>query len=854
MILTGDHRNLGRWEVGVVLAATFLTGAAGLVYQVIWQRYLARLLGAEATATAVILGVFLGGLALGYFLCGQLSARLRNPLLGYAMLEGVIGVWGAAFPWLYQWVFHLTEKWSFQPPFLLVGQGVFSALILLALPTVCMGGTVPLLTRGLSQSLREATRIHAWVYAVNTGGAFVGTLLAGFFLLPSLGLAGSGYLAAALNLVIGGLFYFLSGRIVPPPADRTEVGQKGSASGQSPVPEEDSAAAIDDQAKVSPKKSGLQSFHLLAIAFISGFYVMGMENVLIRFINITLGSSSYSFSLIVAVFILSIAIGAAWVGRLRHIRPQLLFFNQASVLILLLIVFLTLDKWPYFGHVIRVSFQSHLLGFWLFHLTLLLTLLAVLVWPVALMGATVPLAFHELKRELSKVGLHSGLLLSFNGLGALSGSLLGGVVLFHFFDLATVYLLLSLLVAVSAIIAAHPFSSRYLAAALTLLLLCVLLLLVQPSYHENRFALGTFRLRTPLESTFKGPSAFYDALYAPRRVLYFKTGPTVTVAVVETQLREENPRAKLALMVNGRSESDAGGHDRLTTVLSAHYPALFARSRKDVLVIGMGTGVTAGELTLYPDIERIAVAEISSAVRGALPHFAEYTHRLHENPRFQYLHGVGLRILRRMEQRWDIVISEPSNPFVTGVDQLFNREFYALVRSRLKPGGVLLQWLQAYSTTADIFSMILNALRSEFENVYIYIGSPNDLLVMATDEPFGKRDRERITAMLKSNTGVRNSLKSLSIPDTEALLKRIEPSLIIIADDHRGAGIETEDRPRIHYLLGKTLFTGGGMAADVKKYRAMPRTAELKTRYATNWSLEKPVPIFPGSVGIGDSD
>ena len=136
MILTGDHRNLGRWEVGVVLAATFLTGAAGLVYQVIWQRYLARLLGAEATATAVILGVFLGGLALGYFLCGQLSARLRNPLLGYAMSEGVIGVWGAAFPWLYQWIFHLTEKWSFQPPFLLVGQGVFSALILLALPTV----------------------------------------------------------------------------------------------------------------------------------------------------------------------------------------------------------------------------------------------------------------------------------------------------------------------------------------------------------------------------------------------------------------------------------------------------------------------------------------------------------------------------------------------------------------------------------------------------------------------------------------------------------------------------------------------------------------------------------------------
>ena len=123
MILTGDHRNLSRWEVRVVLAATFLTGAAGLVYQVIWQRYLARLLGAEATATAVILGVFLGGLALGYFLCGQLSARLRNPLLGYAVLEGAIGVWGASFPWLYEWVSILPRSGVFNRRFCSLGRG-----------------------------------------------------------------------------------------------------------------------------------------------------------------------------------------------------------------------------------------------------------------------------------------------------------------------------------------------------------------------------------------------------------------------------------------------------------------------------------------------------------------------------------------------------------------------------------------------------------------------------------------------------------------------------------------------------------------------------------------------------------
>jgi hypothetical protein len=147
---------------------TFVTGAAGLIYEVTWQKYLSRILGSDTVATAVILATFLGGLSGGYYLCGKLTTKVRNQFKAYALLEGIIAVWGFLFPVIFERVDSATRGWSFSPPVLIILQGLFCSALLMGIPTVCMGGTIPFLTRGIAQSVEEATRVHAEVYGINT--------------------------------------------------------------------------------------------------------------------------------------------------------------------------------------------------------------------------------------------------------------------------------------------------------------------------------------------------------------------------------------------------------------------------------------------------------------------------------------------------------------------------------------------------------------------------------------------------------------------------------------------------------------------------------------------------------------
>ena len=405
----------------------FLTGAAGLVYQVTWQKYLSRLLGADSIATAIILATFLGGLSLGYFLCGKFSTRLKHPLRGFAFLEGAIGIWCLAFPTIFAAIDGLTRSWSFSAPVVILFQGVLCSALLIGVPTVCMGGTVPLMTRGISPNLKEATSVHATIYSVNTAGAVLGALLAGFYLIPRFGLPTTVRGAAIVNLGASLFFLLIAFWVKPHPAeeiDPVSPGNPRQTSRRFPAP------------------------ILYIVAFTSGFYVMMLENVLIRFTNFAIGSSSYSFSLIVAVFILSIAVGSYIVSRLQKIPASLLFWNQFLIAVLLLAVYYSLDTWPYWAHLIRTGAQSSATGFWLYYITVFVVLTGILILPVACMGATIPIAFHELKRDLHNVGRHSGLLLSWNTIGNLTGSIIGGMVLYYALNNERIFLFAVLLAGV----------------------------------------------------------------------------------------------------------------------------------------------------------------------------------------------------------------------------------------------------------------------------------------------------------------------------------------------------------------------------------------------------------------------
>lgn len=779
--------------LSIVYTVIFTTGLTGLVYQVAWQKYLSRLLGSDSIATAIILATFLGGLSVGYFLCGQMTVRVRNHFRGYALLEGIIGLWCLFFPSIFDLTENLTRGWSFEPPFWIILQGLVCCTLLIGIPTACMGGTIPFLTSGLSRSLGEATRVHAHVYAINTAGAFLGTLLAGFYLIPEYGLPLTVKGIACLNFCACLFFYLL--------ASWQRV---------------DSVRSARDPIQHKQEKPAVPSLRhrptiLYAIAFMSGFYVMTLENVLIRITNLSLGSSSYSFSLIVAAFILAIAIGSHMVGRLRDLPLNLLFLNQFGIAALLLLVFMTLDTWPYWAHLIRIAFQSNMVGFWAYYAAAFLALLLLLVLPVGLMGATVPITFHEVKRDLANVGRHSGLLFSCNTLGNLTGSLVGGIGLYFFMDNNGVFLSALLLAGVSAMLAARPLGRNYLLCSGVTAALALSIGLFTKTYDKSNFMIGTFRLQEPLIDTFSGPTSFFKSYFQNKELLFYRDGVSNTVAVTKQDDDSRNNLQSRSIIVNGKSDSSTRW-DIHTLKLLAHMPAIFCgHVPKKAMVIGLGTGVTAGELSLHPAIEQIEVAEISPTVIEALPLFADFTHNVHHNPKVTIHLGDAFRIIGRSNKKWDIIISEPSNPWVTGVDLLFTDRFYEQVQSHLTEGGVFLQWVQIYNTAPEVLGMVMRTIGEKFAFVRVFAANAGDLLLLASEHDLSPSDILRAETLWRDNQELSASLADIDITSMDALLLREIWSPAYVKENFRQYSLQSMDNPRLHYLAGKNFFLGRQM-------------------------------------------
>ena len=687
-----------------------------------------------------------------------------------------------------------------------------STIVLIGLPAVCMGGTVPLLTRVMAGSLESATRVHARIYGTNTAGAFLGVMAAGYFLVPRFGLA---------RFIAGdGDDQFARGVFFAWPAKRIS---RAACSEISPASE--SASTHSSRPRPFP------AWVLYVLAGLNGAAVMALENVLIGITNLTLGSSSYSFSLLVGVFVLSLACGSFAVGALRRWPRGLLFGTQALALVAWWLVFITLDDWPYAAHLLRAAFQGNAMGFWLFQGAVLLILVAVLIVPVGLLGATLPIIFHELKQELRLVGWHSGKMFSAYAAGCVIGSVVGGWLLFYPLDNPGVFASALATVALATALASWPLGKLARLTALGILAAAAALSWRQPAFEKERFAHGTFGLSELTPFSHRGPQYFYENFQRDCPVKFYDDGPAGTVAVLADnsgsagtagfmQLPPSLPmppdaasvptNPPLAIMVNGKPDSNTA-HDRQTLKLSVHIPALWANHRTKTMVIGLGTGVTVGELSLYPDVKQLDVAELASGVVDALPLFAPFTHAVQNDPRLRLHLGDAFRVLGRSHEQWDLIVSEPSNPWVTGVDLLFSREFYRLARAHLTDDGVLLQWVQKYAIDPQSFGLLMNTVRSEFPHRCIYQGEPGDLLVLASKRPFTVADQEHAQATLAGNPAVRAALAEIGIHSIDELRQRERMGLLLVADQLKQVGTETLDRPRLHYLAGRARFIGTGL-------------------------------------------
>jgi spermidine synthase len=805
----------------LALLLTVFTGFTGLVYEVSWQKLLATLLGSHSEATAAILAIFLGGLSAGYALFGRVThevvaraARRDRPprlLRLYGGVEAGIGVWALLFPWLFRGVQSLSIAIPHGAGGLGFALDVGLSALLIGPPTVLMGGTIPILTQALARGLEDATRFHAFVYASNTAGAFVGALAAGFVLVPWLGLDGVLRSMGCLNLGAGALFVALGS--LDPSGSQIKAPPQSEPGRAVPLPQSEPGTAM-----ALPR--GFAACALAAL--LSGFAMMAIQTVLNRVGALSFGASQFTFAMVVAVFVLCIALGSLAVSLLRRIPPAAIVLSQWLLVCLLVLVYLQIDNAPYYAHRLRSHFHDAESGFYPYFGAAFLGMLVVLALPIGLSGATLPLLFHHLRREAGDLGRVAGRLYSWNTLGSLLGALVGGYVLLLWLDLHHVYrVALAALALAAAVLSVRVLGLSWLRVAAFGLAPALLVVAALPAWRPERLNAGLFRLHKAQPTTFVGADALYGAVNAGRVFRFHDDDPVSSVAVVEYPGAGQG--LSRSIVNNGKSDGSIPT-DYATMELAGLLPALLAEQPERALVIGFGTGVTAAALASLHDVKDVDVAEISPGVIEAAPLFDYGNGGASQNPKIHLQRTDAYRALLRSDRQYDMIVSEPSNPWVTGVEMLYSREFLESAKARLSAGGVYAQWFHIYETDEATVELVLRTYDAVFDHVAVWYSQSADLILLGFKDPARGLDLQTLE-------------QRAALPDYAAGLAR--------------AGVRSVPALLSHEALPLGVLRATALAGDIHTLLHPVLSHRAASSFFRGKSAHLPVTALPAAARVG---
>jgi spermidine synthase len=691
-----------------------------LALEVVWTRELRLVFGSTTLAASTILVAYMLGLGLGGLAGGRVAGRLRDGVRTYGVLEVAIGLYALLVPWLLTLLPGLDRA-------LLHGLGFWPAalcrflvaLLLLLVPTVLMGATLPIVVDALVRRDPRVAASTGLLYGLNTLGAVAGVFLATFVLFPHLGLTRTNWLGALLDLGVGVLALL----VVAPLADRS----RGVAPQTTP-------AEIARHARIDATH-GLPVWALLATYATVGFTALLYEVAWTRALSVVLGSSIYAFASMLGAFLTGIALGSLVFRRWIERTASPLALLEGGMVALALLGLGTTLALPHLPSLLLAWIEWTGLGS--AHLTeaqVAVSMLAMLP-PTLVLGGLFPLVTRLLAGATGNAGDAVGRVYFANTLGSASGAFCTGFVLIPLLGLRGTLALgaAANLAAAGVVLLATRRAGR--APAWAALAAAIALLLVPIPFDHVALTRGVFR----------SPEGALDFGIRPlpldgvpaQELLYYRDGLNTTVSV-------ERDGGIVALRVNGKIDASNFG-DMPTQVLLGEVPLLFGPPAKKVLVIGYASGVTVGSVARHPEVERIDAVEIEPAIVEASRFFDAQSGRPLEDPRMRLVLDDARTYLGSTRERYDVIVSEPSNPWMSGVANLFTREFFAIVKGALAPGGRLLQWVQLYALEPEALYSILAALRSEFAYVYGFAHADlnPDLLLLATDRPLTREDLPR---------------------------------------------------------------------------------------------------------------
>jgi predicted membrane-bound spermidine synthase len=724
----------------------FVSGAAALVYQVLWIKQLSLVVGVEVYAITTGISAFFAGLALGGLLFGRWADRLQRPILLYAGLEVLVAVLGVSatvamslaaspFAWLEQQIGLLA--WVL--PFALVG-----------IPALLMGGTLPVLVRSLAADPQHLGKAGGQLYAANTAGAIAGTLLAAFVLIATLGVRGSALAAAMLNLLAAaGAVWFQRHHSMP------------------------ANAPVKHPASKTPDRLALWLYS------IAGGVALGYEVVWSQSIVQFMSTRTYAFAVVLATYLTGLFLGSALLARrVDRLRDPWGVFGLliAGAGLIALLEIALLGRWLIVAQSIAEAWvlslgASELLGM---SARFAVAALSIVFVPTLLLGAAFPLALR-LSVGRDHVGRHVGEVVAFNTLGGILGVMLCGFVLIPMLGLVRTLGLLAIIAAgigYFAVRKGHGVKKGRRQGVVAVGLLSLALALLTPAD----------KLASLLPGARNATLAFYEE------------GRGGTVAVVT---QGKGQKAFQRLYIQGVSNTGDAMPSLRYMRIQALLPLLIHNGEpRSALVIGFGTGITAGALTRYPGLEHRVVAELLPSVVKAAPLF-KGNFNAATDPAVDVRLRDGRQELLRNPQRYDLITLEPPPPSAAGVVNLYSRDFYQLAASRLENKGLVAQWLPLPTQNIDDSRSLVRSFLDVFPYATLWTSEFHEMLLVGSLEPI-ELDAAKISQRFQQDS-VRSTLQDVGIGSAAALLATWVTDRAGLERFAADAQPVTDDQPRIEY-------------------------------------------------------
>jgi spermidine synthase len=818
----------------------FLSGMTGLMYEIIWIRKLSVIFGHTVFAMSSILSAFMGGLALGSYLAGKFADKMHtnenykgifsflshksfSPYMKmYGILQLIIGVYGLTTPFFADLLRGLYVSIMSQFSLGLYPISIITfllAMIVFLIPTVCMGATLPIILKFVINTYGEILTKTARMYSINTFGAVIGSFLAGFILFPAIGLYSTLLISSGISLLIGvttivvDRFFFKS-----PNQEQSELDQNDL--NMEPVENAPENQMIETQEKIQKADETSNWIYplVLIVLFLSGFTSMMYQVSWSRAISLSIGSSVYSYSTILTTFLLGIAIGSIILSNPR-------WFNQNRINILTLanielyigiLGFLIIPFLGFLPYVflrmfpfVESSYHTVIAG------NFLICFLAIIL-PTTLIGMTFPLCIKIYTQKLERLGGSIGRVYASNAAGNILGSFMAG---FVFIPLVGAEVTLKIAVALNLITASIIYIKTHASQRIRfvqILKFAVIILVFAGIFLVNFWEKSAMTMGVSVYArkyqNVKSLAEFNKQKdFLAKDIVFYKDGISCTVTV-------SKKNGEISLRVNGKTDASYSNSgiipDMYTQWMLGFLPVVMHPSPSRVCVIGFGSGTTAAAASLFQDTEIIDSVEIEPVVMEAAKFFEEANMGVVHSPKFHSHIADGRNFILASREKYDVIISEPSNPWIAGIGNLFSKDFFRIAYDRLNEDGIFCQWIHTYTMEPEILQTVINTFYSEFPHGSIWCLPGSDIILIGTKKEYSL-DYERLESVYYNNKKIHENMKKLGYD----FPYQIAANFLTKADNARyfviGSDFNTDDKPLLEFYAPLALYKNSNASGAI---------------------------------------